>query len=86
MWGFTVVPLVKAPQSFENWLKGTCSFHVLGRAKLPEGGGGGWLKQRLREEEKRRLERYREVINARKSTSPPTPKVNTEEGVAGFSL
>lgn len=31
MWGFTVVPLVKAPQSFENWLKGTCSFHVLGR-------------------------------------------------------
>lgn len=59
---------------------------MLGRVELPEGGGGDWLKQRLREEEKRRLERYREVINARKSTPPPSPKVNTEEGVAGFSL
>ena len=85
MWVFTVVSLVKAPESFENWLKGTCSFRVLGGVELPEGGGGGCLKQGLQEEEKR-LERYREVINARKSASPQPPKVNTEEGVSGFSL
>lgn len=46
---------------------------------------GRWLKQGL-QEEKRRLERYREVINVRKSALPPPPKVDTEEGVSGFSL